>query len=284
MNFFAPERESAVVGYVSVQGFSNLPESCLVSPEDFTDTRWRMIYACALNLHRSGREANHLTINEELPRLKWDTILQKEIGLAGWHNWPAICDTSLAYSPRGLGVIECLKDIRRLAGERRGNEIVKKAAAGEIGVEETIEALQGIKESSRAISVAAILSSRRFDSMNPPQAARPIYEINRQSICTPGNITAISSHIKSGKSAFIGACIAASFGLDGDTLGIDSANLNEHAVIHFDCEQCPADHHALIATALSRVGIEGAPEWLRSYRILDLPTSQRFDLLEHERE
>lgn len=131
-------------------------------------------------------------------------------------------------------------------------------------------------------SLREILSSRRFDESNPPEPARAIYEINRQSICTPGNLTALSSHIKSGKSAVIGACIAASFGRDGDTLGIDSANPNEHAVIHFDSEQSPADHHGLITTALSRIGEQGAPEWLRSYRILDLPTSQRFDLLEYE--
>jgi hypothetical protein len=280
--FFAPEKESAVVGYISLQGFSNLPESCLVSPEDFTDSRWRRIYTCGLNLHRSGREANHLTINEELPRLRWDVVLEKEIGPAGWQSWPALCDTSLAYSPRGIAVIECLKDIRRLADERRGHEIVKKAAAGEIGVEETIVALQHISEASRASSLDSILSSRRFDSKNPPELARPIYEINRQSICTPGNITAISARLKHGKSAFVGGCIAASFGLDGDTLGVDSANPHGHALIHFDCEQSPADHHALIVTALSRVGMTHQPEWLRSYRILDVPTAQRFDLLEHE--
>ena len=142
--------------------------------------------------------------------------------------------------------------------------------------------LSSITEASVEKSLREVLSNRRFDSTNPPEPARAIYEINRQSICTPGNLTAISSHIKSGKSAFIGACIAASFGRDGDTLGIDSANPNEHAVIHFDSEQSPADHRKLIATALSRIGIEGAPEWLRSYRILDLPTSQRFDLLEYE--
>jgi hypothetical protein len=92
----------------------------------------------------------------------------------------------------------------------------------------------------------------------------------------------VSSHIKSGKSAFIGGCIATTFGLDGDTLGVNSTNPDGHAVIHFDTEQSPSDHHAVITTALSRVGITQEAEWLRSYRIADIPTAQRFDLLEHE--
>jgi hypothetical protein len=61
------------------------------------------------------------------------------------------------------------------------------------------------EEAEAAAKFEATLSSRRFDSKNPPPPARPIYEINGQCICTPGNLTAISAHIKSGKSAFVGA-------------------------------------------------------------------------------
>ena len=138
------------------------------------------------------------------------------------------------------------------------------------------------KDAEAAATFAAILSSRRFDAHKPPPPAQPIYEINGQCICTPGNITAVSAHIKSGKYSFVGAFIAASFGLDGDTLGIDSANPNEHALIHFDTEQSPADHHNLIRIALFRVNREEAPAWLRSYRIADVPLAERFPLLEYE--
>jgi hypothetical protein len=138
------------------------------------------------------------------------------------------------------------------------------------------------EEAEAAAKFEATLSSRRFDAKNPPPPARPIYEINGQCICTPGNLTAISAHIKSGKSAFVGAFMAASFGLDGDTLGVDSANPQGHALIHFDTEQSPADHHNLIEIALSRVNQEEAPAWLRSYRIADVPLAERFALLEYE--
>jgi hypothetical protein len=138
------------------------------------------------------------------------------------------------------------------------------------------------QEAETAAKFAAILSSRIFDAKNPRPPAQPIYEINGQCICTPGNITAVSAHIKSGKSAFVGALIAASFGLDGDTLSVDSANPHELALIHFDTEQSPADHHNLIRIALSRVNQEEAPPWLRSYRIADVPLVERFALLEYE--
>jgi hypothetical protein len=80
----------------------------------------------------------------------------------------------------------------------------------------------------------------------------------------------------------VGAALASTTARDGDTLGINSMNPNEHAVIHFDCEQSPADHHALIETALSRVGMVEAPPWLRSYNLLGLSLAERWDLLEYE--
>ena len=134
----------------------------------------------------------------------------------------------------------------------------------------------------KTASNQAVLATRRFDVSNPPVAAFQIYSINGKAICTSGNLTAISAHIKSGKTAFICACVAASFGLEGDTLGVESSNPQELAVLHFDTEQSTADHYPVVAKALSRVGVKRPPDWLRSYRLADVDPKKRLELLECE--
>jgi len=126
-----------------------------------------------------------------------------------------------------------------------------------------------------------VLDARRFDLANPPPPARAIYCVGTATIATPGNLCVIAAQPKAGKSALVGAFIAAATGMAGDTLGIASGNPDGCALIHFDTEQSPADHHAIVATALRRVRLD-QPSWLRSYRLADVATMKRFQLLQHE--
>jgi hypothetical protein len=129
-----------------------------------------------------------------------------------------------------------------------------------------------------------LLDARKFNLFAPPAPARAIYGIGASTISTPGNLTVIAAQAKAGKSALVGAFIAAATGIEGDTLGIVSSNPDSRALIHFDTEQSPADHHGIVATALRRVTATLAPSWLRSYRIVDVPMRDRFGLLEYELE
>ena len=137
-------------------------------------------------------------------------------------------------------------------------------------------------QKERAERFTAILTARRFDLAKPPPPARSIYRIGTATIATPGNLTVIAAQAKAGKSALVGAFIAAATGMEGDTLGIVSSNAHGHALIHFDTEQSPFDHHGLASTALRRVRADVQPPWLRSYRIADVPMVERFGLLEYE--
>jgi hypothetical protein len=128
----------------------------------------------------------------------------------------------------------------------------------------------------------ALLDDRRFHLENPPPPARSIYRIGNSTIATPGNLCVIAAQAKAGKSALVGAFIAAATGMNGDTLGIVSGNADGRALVHVDSEQSPADHHGIVATALLRVRAEVQPPWLRSYRLADVSTKERFQLLEHE--
>lgn len=112
--------------------------------------------------------------------------------------------------------------------------------------------------------------------------ARARYSIGTTTVATPGNLCAIAAQAKVGKSALVGAFLGASLGLSGDTLGIGSSNPDGHALIHFDTEQSPEDHRNLIATGLRRVKTTERPTWLRSYRVAEIPVSDRLGLLEYE--
>lgn len=109
------------------------------------------------------------------------------------------------------------------------------------------------------------LTARIFSSACKPQEPQARFHLAGVSVCTPGNLTAVSAAPKTGKSAAIGGMIAATFADNGrDCLGWASDNSAGLAVVHFDTEQCPFDHWQLINRAVRRAGVS-APDWLRSY-------------------
>jgi hypothetical protein len=130
------------------------------------------------------------------------------------------------------------------------------------------------------------IEARRFDPARKPEALRAVYSLADVPICTPGNITAITAEAKAGKSALLGAMIAAtmktipeenSFSLT-DTLSVSSDNPHGLALVHVDTEQSPDDHWRLVTRALNRARVE-APGWLRSYCLTGMGATQTFAAL-----
>jgi replicative DNA helicase len=63
-----PEKESAVVGYISVAGFAGVPKSAVVEPEAFASTLNGIYYAAAHRLHHAGKAVVGTTILEAIER------------------------------------------------------------------------------------------------------------------------------------------------------------------------------------------------------------------------
>ena len=148
-----------------------------------------------------------------------------------------------------------------------------------LGLTSDYQATNGHRNYERAKT----LDERRFDAEKPPPPVTPRFKLLDYSISTPGNLTAIQAQAKGGKTAVVTALIASTFPEpEGDCLGFSSANPEGLAVIHFDTEQSPADHHAVVLTALGRGSAKTAPSWLRSYRLADLPVIERRKLLRFE--
>lgn len=108
---------------------------------------------------------------------------------------------------------------------------------------------------------------RMFHPSHPPPHLPARYLVNGITIATPGNLTAISAALKAGKSAFIGGMMASVLAGDAghDCLGVTSANPGGLALLHFDTEQSPSDHHALVTRVWHRARVATPPNWLQSY-------------------
>jgi hypothetical protein len=119
--------------------------------------------------------------------------------------------------------------------------------------------------------LVADLRKRRFDASARPVDVRAVYTLAGKAVSTAGNLTVICADPKAGKSAVIGAMIAASFSNPkADCLGFACDQPSGGAVVHFDTEQCPADHWWLVHRALKRAGAKDAPPWLYSYSLAGL--------------
>jgi hypothetical protein len=132
---------------------------------------------------------------------------------------------------------------------------------------------EALKSPDEAMMVQR-LEARVFNHASPPPTPEPRFYLGRAGICTPDNLTAISAAVKSGKSGFLGAMMAAVLTSDyekHDCLGLRSENPHQGALIHIDTEQSPYDHHDLIVRVLKRVGLSEPPPWFRSYCLTGFP-------------
>lgn len=133
-------------------------------------------------------------------------------------------------------------------------------------------------------SLAETRAACRFDAATPPPEPVPVFLLNGAIIATPGNLMNLQGKAKTGKTAVLSGMIASTMEPRGDCLGFASANPLGRALIHFDTEQSPWDHHQCMLRALHRAGRRDAPKWLRSYGVAGLPLAQRVAMLRAELE
>lgn len=171
---------------------------------------------------------------------------------------------------------------------RKGTEYVARAYDEQHDVASLVDdfaaKVKSIAEERATAGFREILAKRRFDPQHPPPEPVPVWKLGEAIIATPGNLMAVQAKAKAGKTALIGAMIACTLSPDerGDTFGITAANHKGQALLHFDTEQSPWDHHQGLMRALKRATRSAAPPWLCSYCITDLPLRVRLEILRQE--
>ncbi len=127
-----------------------------------------------------------------------------------------------------------------------------------------------ICEGEAAKRVLDLLDAREFNPAVKPKDSPAVFSLNGVDICTPGNLTAITSGVKTGKTAFLGAMVASVMaGESRDTLSVKSSNPEGRAVLRYDTEQSAFDHWTGDDRALRRAGVT-RPLWFHSYYVAGL--------------
>lgn len=137
----------------------------------------------------------------------------------------------------------------------------------------------GVKSREQLLELAA---ARTFDFAAEVPPPHPVFAIGDRILSTPGNLTALSAQAKAGKSAVIGAMMAAAFNDNrqgADTLGLTASNPDGLALVHLDTEQSRHDHDKLVRKAIRRANVDKPPAWFRSYWLTDLAVLDRRMLL-----
>lgn len=232
---------------------ANLSRLLRCAPESFDDQRCGFTAVAIRGLRATGASVNRQTV---APKLSFNGAA---VFLAAECN-PLPVDLAEIEAEKLWGKFQARQTAKLLTeGGRAAMDHPEQAADIRAHVRAALDNLDGDPLESR-------LAERLFNATRPPPEPATVFWIGTTGVCTAGNITTISAKSKHGKSAGIGAMVAATFAKeDCDCLGFKAGNPKGLAVVHIDTEQAPFDHHQLIARAVRRANAQAAPEWLRSY-------------------
>ena len=151
-----PEKESAVVGYLSMCGFAGVPKSAVVEPEAFSSVLHGIYYAAAHRLHHAGKTVVGAKILEAIEREPyWLKLAEAEAATAGMVSWKDVdvmADGSLGFNPAGGAIVsEYLEDIAAAAATRKATQIGRKLAEGTIAVPAALEELKQLAKPKSAM-------------------------------------------------------------------------------------------------------------------------------------
>jgi hypothetical protein len=129
------------------------------------------------------------------------------------------------------------------------------------------------EETTNPEKLLARLKSCRVVYACPPEKPRAIFSLAGTTISTPGNITAIYAQAKSGKTAVVGAIVAATIASEAgtvahsDCLGITASKPEGKPLLIFDTEQSHFDSWRAGDRAMRRAGVEEMPPWVFTYTL-----------------
>lgn len=134
-------------------------------------------------------------------------------------------------------------------------------------LDRAMEAKTEEEQKAEEEALLAKLAKVEFWPGPEPEDERCLYKLAGIEIAHVGNHVLLVAPVKSGKSAFVGAFLAAACGKShqADLLGFEPTNYEERAVIHIDTEQSRNDHHRLLSRSLRRAGVDDAPDYLLSF-------------------
>lgn len=275
-----PEAESSILAsIIDSNGAGQLPP-CLAglldnAPESFDDERHGQIALAVRELKLDAKPVHPVAVAE---RLKFQDSTLYLMNLMNG-ALPLDVAESEAEPIWDAFFVRKTKSVLSEAGE----SIERNPKHAEGVVDGVCYALEDLKSQRRGSRPPAFktLAKRQFNPLLTPPPVRPLFKLDSRIIATPGNLSSITSAVKTGKSSAIGAMIASSFPRQGecDFLGFDSENPRELAVVHIDSEQAPDDHWYNVNRMVRRAGLKLPPPWFHSYCLTGLGFKASLDCL-----
>ncbi|HTJ77689.1 MAG TPA: DnaB-like helicase N-terminal domain-containing protein [Rariglobus sp.] len=229
----------------------------------------RVIYGKLVELYNKGTAIDLAILQQELDRSK----LIKEIGGYAYLVQISQRIPTTAQADYFISKIRELHQLRDLINTATKAVEGCYTYSGPEDFEKIISPLRTVSDSKTTIGEK--MRETMLNFAKPPKEPQPRWLIDHKPVCTPGNLTAIVAQAKSGKTAFIGAFIAAAMAaeserqgveLEGiDTLGVSANPPSDRVLIHIDTEQSPFDHFQTLRRAVARAKLTAAPAWLWSF-------------------
>ena len=280
---FAPEMEKAMVSLAMMEP-AVIARSGLTAADFYDDTH-RELWTLIASMSFDGEAIDLMTIIGKLRTLNRLSTVGGEANLASIYT---CCPVASHHEEYANVVRE--KACRRHALAISAN-LAREALNEVMPLGSTLARCKSRFDEllPRLSSSASLdeLDARRINPESPPPRPEPVITLQGQQISTAGNLTVLSAQVKSGKSAAVGAILAALLAADSgnesaDTFSFAGRATGGKAVIHFDTEQSPHDAYLLVARACRRAGVGTTPSNYRAYSLCDIATAKRRQFLAAE--
>lgn len=264
----APEAERYLISCALLDAATVIPacEVARITPHSFTDSHHIAIYSALLAIWRTGVTPDIASVAAELREAK---------ALASVGGWAGLLALSESV-PTAINAASLIESVRQDSLRRDLISAVLSTAEKAKDSSDIDDLLATAQDRLKSIasgtsqSRAEQIAARAYDPKRIIAKPPAIFTLDGTTVSTPGNLTAIYSQAKTGKSSLIGAMIAATMtnpASGHDTLGVVGPNYAKHALLHFDTEQSPYDWQQLITSSLRRVNEPTPPPWLMSYTL-----------------
>lgn len=237
-----------------------------ITDASFYETKYGIVFSHLSALHAAGKPVAIDTLAEELKT-------SRELSTVGGYAFLVQISSKAPTTAQAAYFIEKVREqalLRQLIRSATG--IVESAYNYSGGIEDHLTSARRMLETVTEPSSASI-SARKFNPAAEPPRERVIYSAAGVPICTAGNLTNIVALPGSGKSATVGALLAATFvsaTASIDLLGFSGPNYDGAAVLHFDTEQSAVHYDRNLRRALLRSGLTAFPPWFHSYHLTGL--------------
>lgn len=264
------EAEEYLLSSCLLDGADVVPR-CLearIKPDSFYDPKHAVVYRCIIDLYAQQKPIEVSIVAEELKKTH-------QLDSVGGYTFLAQVSSRIPTTAQADYFIKRVRDQALLRGVIRTAVGAVETAYNYSGeIDDFCARVRSQMEDVTSGSTGAtqLLAERKFDPAAKVIEPRVAFALGGIPVCTAGNLSSFVARSGVGKSAVIGAMIAAAMsgGSETDCLGFVGMNFQRLPLLHFDTEQSKADYQKLLHRSLRRAGMEECPTWLHSYHLTGL--------------